>query len=56
MALVWWCGRCCRGEGVTVDAGMAWASFLGVRLLGGRRRCSGAAVEVPVVCRRCSSG
>jgi hypothetical protein len=58
-ALVWWGGRCCRSEGVAVDAGVAWVSFLGVRLLGGhrgRRRCSGAPVEVPGARRRCSGG
>jgi hypothetical protein len=57
--LVWRCGRCYRGEGIAVGAGAAWAGFLSVRLLGGhggRRRCSGEAVEVPGVRRRCSGG
>jgi hypothetical protein len=47
---VWRCGRCCRGEGVAVCAGVAWAGFLDVRLMGGRGghcHCRGAAVEFP---------
>jgi hypothetical protein len=42
-----------------VGAGAACADFLDVRLLGchgGRRRCSGATVEVPGARRRCSGG
>jgi hypothetical protein len=39
-----------------VDANVAWVSFLGVRLLGGRRRCSEAAIEVLRAHRRCSGG
>jgi hypothetical protein len=59
MALIWWGGWCYRSEGITVDAGVAWVSFLSVWLLGGRGghyRCSGAAVEVLRVRRRCSGG
>jgi hypothetical protein len=42
-----------------MDADVAWVSFLGVRLLGGhggRRRCSGAVVEVLGARWRCSGG
>jgi hypothetical protein len=53
-ALVWTCGRCCGVEGIAVGTGAAWAGFLSVQLLGGRRCCNGAAVVVPRVRRRCS--
>jgi hypothetical protein len=39
-----------------VDTDAAWVSFFEVRLLDGRRRCSGAVVEFPGVRRRCSGG